>query len=284
MVQRANTEHPLISPVKKGAGSEKTFIAALEEFRPHVESKQELLKFVRAEISNAMRSISPLVFSQYEEPAIRQDAILRSSRRRVAAALDAILVSEEKLSSWEQFIYPPFGPDLCMGDVIQVSGADSSDPASFRLVLTPSCDLANSGGRTAKVTNVLVARCVSCSTGLLKLNLPKKVEKAAEKLRDTLSTGFKDDLLPIPELHGVLPSMTAKLKDLELIPLSDIGDNCPFVPIASIDSPFREMVAWAYMQTSCRPGLPERDFKSWGMQIAKSMNNNPETDPQHESH
>ena len=29
--------------------------------------------------------------------------------------------------------------------------------------------------------------------------------------------------------------------------------------IASLDSPFREFVGWAYLQISCRPGVPPRD-------------------------
>lgn len=33
--------------------------------------------------------------------------------------------------------------------------------------------------------------------------------------------------------------------------------------VASIDSPFREQIVWAYMITSCRPGMPNRDMNLW---------------------
>ena len=35
---------------------------------------------------------------------------------------------------------------------------------------------------------------------------------------------------------------------------------------------FRELVVWAYLQTSRRPGLPDRDFASWGDEILLDLN------------
>ena len=62
--------------------------------------------------------------------------------------------------------------------------------------------------------------------------------------------------------------MAADLRELELISLSDIGlKDKPFIRIASLDSPFRELVSWAYVQVSGRPGLPDRDFGSWRDEI-----------------
>ena len=76
--------------------------------------------------------------------------------------------------------------------------------------------------------------------------------------------------------------MMADLRDLEIIPIGDIGvDNKPFLRVASIDSPFREMVAWAYLHTACRPGLPDRDFKAWRDEIINTLEINVATN--HES-
>ena len=47
----------------------------------------------------------------------------------------------------------------------------------------------------------------------------------------------------------------------------------PFLRIASIDSPFRELVAWAYLQIACRPSLPDRDFDSWRDEIVEDVKN-----------
>jgi CTP synthase len=65
--------------------------------------------------------------------------------------------------------------------------------------------------------------------------------------------------------------MAANLKDLALIPISDIGPEHEFTTIASVDSPFREQVAWAYLQITGRPGLPERDTSTWAEDIIKAV-------------
>ena len=33
--------------------------------------------------------------------------------------------------------------------------------------------------------------------------------------------------------------------------------------MASVSSPFREQIVWAYMINSCRPGMPDRDMTTW---------------------
>lgn len=33
-------------------------------------------------------------------------------------------------------------------------------------------------------------------------------------------------------------------------------------------SPFREQIIWNYMQTSCRPGVPDRNVTAWAKDIA----------------
>ena len=62
--------------------------------------------------------------------------------------------------------------------------------------------------------------------------------------------------------------MAADLRDLQFIRVEDIGISGKlYHRIASIDSPFRELLSWAYLQTACRPGLPDRDFNSWADEI-----------------
>ena len=69
--------------------------------------------------------------------------------------------------------------------------------------------------------------------------------------------------------------MTAELKRLELIELSKIGENeeSEYHRVISVDSPFREMIIWGYTQGAGRPGLPERDFKSWAKEICSGIAN-----------
>lgn len=65
--------------------------------------------------------------------------------------------------------------------------------------------------------------------------------------------------------------MAANLRDLQLVPMQQIGNGTEFSRIAAIDSPFRELVAWAYLQIACRPGLPERDLSSWAKEIIQAV-------------
>lgn len=82
--------------------------------------------------------------------------------------------------------------------------------------------------------------------------------------KTVLTQGYYKGMIPLPSLERKIPSMAADLRALELIRLADIGaSDKPLLRIASIDSPFRELVSWAYLQIACRPGLPDRDYDSW---------------------
>jgi hypothetical protein len=58
------------------------------------------------------------------------------------------------------------------------------------------------------------------------------------------------------------------INDNDYIPPEDlkIWDG---IVVASVDSPFRELVSWAYMHVDCRPGLPVRRLDEWCQQMCK---------------
>jgi hypothetical protein len=63
---------------------------------------------------------------------------------------------------------------------------------------------------------------------------------------------------------------------LDLIPIEQIDDEetlngKEYVRIASVDSPFRELVSWAYMSDASRPGVPDCDFDKWRDEILATM-------------
>ncbi|MYK60628.1 MAG: hypothetical protein F4034_01405 [Chloroflexi bacterium] len=67
--------------------------------------------------------------------------------------------------------------------------------------------------------------------------------------------------------------MAADLRDLELIPVGAIGvEGEEFLRVASVDSPFRELISWAYLQVAGRPGLPQRDLDGWIHDIIEAAN------------
>lgn len=92
------------------------------------------------------------------------------------------------------------------------------------------------------------------------------------KIKDLLSQGHSSGIIPLPTLKDKIPSMAADLRDLRLIPIDKIGTPkslgmVEYVRVASLDSPFREMVSWAYLQIAGHPELPDRDFREWIKEI-----------------
>ena len=95
------------------------------------------------------------------------------------------------------------------------------------------------------------------------------MKNISDSLKGYLDQGYFFSYLPLPGYANVIPLMVANMRKLELIELGRISlsDRDDFVRVASVDSPFRELVVWAYLQTGCRPGLPERDVESWAREI-----------------
>ena len=259
-----------VREVTKGQNSPQEVLDAIRELRPHVQALKEAEDDVRNSLSIAMRDVAPSTFEIFADDNQRRDAIRRAGRRRLAALMDETSAEGQVLASWEQYICPPVSEDILLGDVLRKSQGDRTDPASFRVVLTPSCDLDSSGGREAKVGNVLVAKCIPTKDAFDLTSL-KGIPANSLKNRligAVLSRGYFETILPLPALQDRIPTMVASLRELELIPLGDIGiGSKPFLRIASLDSPFREMVSWAYLQVSGRPGVPDRDFESWRDEI-----------------
>lgn len=66
--------------------------------------------------------------------------------------------------------------------------------------------------------------------------------------------------------------MAVDFRKLELIELGAIGDgDKEYLRVASVDNPFRELVAWAYILNAARLGLPDRDFDSWVEEIIAAL-------------
>ncbi|SPD74422.1 conserved hypothetical protein [uncultured Desulfobacterium sp.] len=277
--------HPFVKSIQKGKDSPRKVMDALGELRPQVEALTEAEEHVRQSFSCAMRDVAPYAFEAFTDAAQRTETIKRSGRRRLAALMDGLSRDATMLASWEQYLCPPVSSDIKLGDVLRKADGKWDDPSSFRVALTPSCDLVASNGRVPKVDRVLAAKCCSMRVGLDLTSLKGMgLTKLKDRLPGTmLSHGYFEATIPFPCLKGRIPTMAADLRDLEFISVGDIGvENRPFLRVASIDSPFREMVAWAYLHTACRPGLPDRDFNSWRDEIMSTLGNNVATN-RHES-
>ena len=254
-------EHPFITKVQKGRGSESKAADALHDFAEKVRALEGVSEQLDKQLHGVLSEVAPKL------PKLDGDLLARVGRRRLAAAFDIEFSGASSLYAWEQYIYPPIHDHLVSGDVLREIGADWNLPEAHRIVLTPTCDLVDADERSPKVKSALVAMCSPIT----------QLETKGSKLRSVLQSGFDSKLLAliIPGFGEVLPHMLAKLRSLELIGLNQIlvgidpCDDHKFCRVTSIDSPFRELVTWCYLHVTGRPGLPERDFDTWAAEIER---------------
>ena len=138
--------HPFVEGVKKGAGSPKKVLAVLDKFRPHIDALNKAEESIRNSFFYAMRDVAPYAHQAFsDDDKKRLETIIRSGRRRLAALMDEPLEDTGHLASWEQYLFPPISEHILLGDILREKEGSADEPASFRVVLTPSCDLAVSG-------------------------------------------------------------------------------------------------------------------------------------------
>ena len=190
-------EHPLVVGVTKGSGSDECVLARVRKFEPYIESVKEGAENIRIAFFRAMRDVAPDAFRNYEDEKQRADSILRASRRRVAALMDEPLPDDKQLAAWEQYLCPPVSSDPQLGDVLRVADGCSDDPDTFRLVLTPSCDMVASNNRTPKVTEVLVAKCCSIKRGLRRIGIHRDFENELSK-HPIFTQGYSGPIVLLP--------------------------------------------------------------------------------------
>ena len=272
ILEQEAREHPFLILIKKGRDSPPKVLESVRQLRPQIDALKEAEKDVRDAFTHAMRDLAPRVFKTVEDRTKRNAIIKRSGRRRLAARMDEPSGDGNLLAIWEQYLWPPISHDILLGDILKKADGLSENPTSFRVVLTPSCDMVTSGSRTPKVRNILVAKCCSMKEGLERIGMQGR-QADRDRLLPVLNQGYSGSILPLPSLEGLIPTMAANLRDLEQLSMEDIAlEGKMFDRIASVDSPFRELIAWAYLQIAGRPGLPERDTHLWAEEIIEALN------------
>ena len=263
--------HPLVERIPKGDGSLPRVTASLQRFAPFADSVRRLRAEVDAVIHKVLRDTAGEGYMPINDPS----HLLHAGRRRIAATMDdPTIISSRQMASWEQYLLPAIGDSPLTADVLFRRGSAKENAESYRLVLSPSCDLARGG----KVKSVLAAVCHPVKVMLDKFRSSVKPRDDAELLKQlsqlVLTQGSWNGWMPLPSFADVIPASVAYLKDLELVALGSIGPidstTHEFLRIASIDSPFREQVAWAYLTTAARPGMPDRDLKPWAEELVKA--------------
>ena len=274
-------KHPLVTNIEKGQNSVDMVMDTLDHFQPFMHAIQKAENHIDESFTETMKVVAPLAFESFEEDvAMLAEVVNRASRRRIAARMDYGLLGE-KLAPWEMYLCPPISEDFLLGDILKLkkpksnrnSPSNEDDPflVDFVVVLTPSCDLAPRVNKPPRAREVLVALCYSVNR-LLENDTFKSLSNAKSKVKSELLTRpHFNGFIALPEFGENIPTMVANLRRLELIPIKKIGLNKKYERVASIDSPFREVIAWAYADITGIPGVPDRDFDSWQNQIIKSM-------------
>ena len=274
-------EHPLVTMVSKGVNADKKVLRYLEGFVQTALLIRDVHRQFDDRIRKALRDSVPALRKQIESSTDGNDeAVLpRAVRRLVAARMDTDASGGGPLKAWERFVVPALGTHLLSADLLRQKDADWTDPEAFRLVLTPSCDLVPHGDTRPRAERILVARCEpikrlgNVEVGPGGTLSKSKRAKLQGKLRPILTEGIADGLVPIPRFVGHVPSMAANLKRLELLDWEDVrlgeddgraaAGEAVFERVASTDSPFRELVVWAYLRVTGRPGAPAFDVDGW---------------------
>jgi CheY-like chemotaxis protein len=268
--------HPFTRYEIKSPNSQRRVADHIKSFAPQIEG----LRGVRRELSRhagaILRHASGTIWQGDRTPAQQMDLFLRVARRRMSAALDHVAEHETQTQAWEQYIYPPIGDDLLTGDLIRARDANANEPTAYGLVLAPSCDLVRRRAKTLE--HVLVAQCVSANDFLAKAGISAQKLNDHEHRKKLLSELSKDQvagLTVLPPFPDVLPLMAANLKKLSLVPYANIATKSDearaFLRVASVDSPFRERLAWAYLQVAGRPGVPDVDREALANSIAQTI-------------
>jgi CTP synthase len=265
-----------IKTVLKGSGDTKQLISAINELLKFIEHRKEIARLLNFHISETYKTIFPAVLNILSSSDTRQshDVFNRLMRRRIAAAIDET-IDFSPLKAWEMYLYPPVGKQILTGDILHKQSEDKNRPESYRVILSPSCDLQNDEARERKpLQKILVATCVSIQQYLytkeIKTDIPKELFSAS--LSENLSNTSTGRYMPLPGMEDLLPHMACDFKKLEMIEYENIGEGKEYFRVASIDSPFREAIVWGYMQIACRPGLPDRNFDLWAQQIWDMIN------------
>lgn len=248
------------------------------DFLQEIEAFTTALSKYRADLSNALISSLNSIEHIKSQPNFENDAVSYILSKRTSAFFDDTYIGELS-PSWVQYLCPPVNNHLCVCDVIRKisQGANyqtSGSPEEYAIILTPSCDMYHDENRRSKVTHVLYARCFPKEQFHRKTLSASPSNSSINSVRTKLNAGFDENYVALPSFSNVIPYMTADFKKIDVVPIDQIAsnqdsitDSSKFVRVASICSPFREQIVWAYMQSSCRPGVPQRNTELWAKEI-----------------
>ena len=265
--------HPIMEYVlKNDENCFQAIIEAVKKFAPLGVGirniKEELCEQANLCAQNALVKMAPHTVMPDDLPERNLELLKSAAGRRLAAQMRFKAEKDrERIFAWEQYVYPPVADHLLTGDILRDLHGDPKDPGAYRVVLTPSCDLAQ-----GKTERVLTACCVEVSEFWEKCGLSKTRTKALNKklgnisavLSQAQTSGYK----LLPAYSNLVPHMAIQFRKLDILQISGNNklvsfDGTEYERIVSMDSPFREQLTWAYLELAGRIGVPDRNMTNW---------------------
>jgi CTP synthase len=238
-----------VRSVKKGTNGINDLKKAINDFSPFIKKHLLVSKEINSDISEIYRHTYQKMISNTKLTDVtkKSEIFTRLIKRRLAASIDE--TSDSKINAWEIYLYPCLGQNYLTGDILRKKSASKKNPLSYRIILSPSCDLQK---ERKQIQNVKVACFINIKDKFNKNDL-----KTAKLLRDTSPERY----MFFHKLEGEFPHMICDFKEIETISYDKLDEM--FERVVSIDSPFRESIVWADITINGRPGLPERDCETW---------------------
>lgn len=252
-IEKDQYPSPLIEFITKG--NERPVIDFIERVAPYVQCIRE----VQEETYKAMRRSFDFFKLAMKDGITDSNKLAALCGNRIKAYFDNENASKD-MPVWSQYVYPIMDEHISTGDIIMVKGSTEQTKIQnrFFVVLSQSCDIAHS-----KIKEILVAQCYDIKTLLRKRFIAEDQYemRTPDELKIIFNAGFINEFFPLPEIEGVIPNIAVNLKALKLIPKANLSNG--YVKIASLSSPYKERLVWAYMQNACRPGVPDLAVEEW---------------------
>lgn len=155
----------------------------------------------------------------------------------------------------EYYIYPPTGTQYNSGDILS---RRKKKKVTYRIILTPSCDMFKRDAGRVKSERVLVAGCISLSgTEEVKKWRQNDSVTAKDCLRELMKNnkkgGQKERYHFLPGTF-FLPNLIVDFQILDTIPFKALKQ---YKKVATLDSPFAECVLNRFCRYIGRIGTPD---------------------------
>ncbi len=266
--------HPFVKVLSKG--DEDDVIKCIDKWIPYIEAINAFRIHMNTSLKDSIKVLGTFM-ELGEKP--NDDVINYMLNKRANQFFDDDTIGENP-PAWIEYLYPPMKQHLMVADILRIISKETDvnavgSPEEYAVILTPSCDMANSN----EPIKVLLAMCVNkdefCNLKLGNQSIDSgKGKEKVDRVSVMLNTGYNFSKVALPELPSIIPYLTLDLKSMTQVMSSEIAlskesinENHKYYRVASVNSPFREQIVWAHMINSCRPGMPNRDMQTWAKGI-----------------